>query len=854
MHHFLASEDSCLIVPTATMAEHLRHELARSKAPVRPSRIGTLAQFLDAWDWDIPPLAPQPLLYSLVSEALDDELRPTRFSALRESRELHAALAGWIEEMPEEIPAQVGIPFDLVSLFRHVRANLAKRGYALRNTRLREAAARIRDLSVAVPAHVVLDGFFNLQQGEIEFVDALAGRTSVTVTLPEFLGADAAKRRLEAAGFPIQRLTGPLRKPLQVKFSSTTSEREVEEVARRILGYAARGRAFRDIGVVLRSRDPYVPLLETTLARFGIPFRSYFADPLASHPAIAFMAGIVNVLRGGWDHSALLSLLRMPISGLGATPAGDQLDFELREKLPGAGRLDSCPIPLAEVVEGWRTERRSPEAWAEQLRGLRKFIAAPSVPESPANRDQIHAWRSTAAAIRAFDETLGQTASLLGSKEKIELAQFWKHVEIALAIEPLRVEDRRRDVVHVMDVFEARQWELPIVFVCGLLEKVFPQYHREDPVLGDSLRTRLGLSTAAQRQQEERFLFELAKTRATEHLILSYARLNEKGEETIPSFLLEGEGVIPCNVSARPTPSRAVSTPPSPEIRDAVLTKELARLHRKLSPSSVETYLQCPYQFFASRTLGLRQRPPAPRDRLDLLAQGQIIHAALAEWTRFPLLGAEVLGHLFEEECSRLRLPRTYRTEAVRLELQRHFEGFLAAPGLGLNWSTLVEEPFRFDLSPSLTIRGRIDRLEKDRNGRALVIDYKYSAGSKIRERVDDSEEGNLAQAGLYMLAAERALGLTPVGMLYCGLKKEVSWGGWHIPIAGLESIGSSSVPEVLRDLMDASARSATEVHDAITAGRIAVKPRDRRKCDWCDYRDACRVETMPAEVGAGAV
>jgi hypothetical protein len=792
------------------------------------------------------------LLYSLVSEALN-ELRPTRFAALRESRELHSALAGLIEEMPEDIPEQAGITSALFALFHRVRASLAARGYALRNTRLRLGAIKIHDVSVGVPEHMVFDGFFTLRQEEIEFVKALSSRASVTVTLPDFLGADAAKRVLEAAGFSTQLLAaGPLRHPLRAQFSATTAERETEEVARRILGYAAKGRSFRDIGIVLRSRDPYAPLFETTLARFGIPFRSYFADPLISHPAIAFMAGIVNALLGGWDHGALASLMRMPVAGLGATSAGDQLDFVWREKLPGSGRPDCCPIPLADVAESWRIERHSSKAWADRLRGLRKLIPAPWIPEFPVDRDQIYVWRSTASAIRAFDQMLSQTALLLDSKQEIGLAQFWQHVETALAIEPLRVEDRRRDVVHIMDVFEARQWELPIVFVCGLLERIFPQYHREDPVLGDSLRARLSLSTAAQRQQEERFLFELAKTRASEHLILSYARFNEKGEETIPSFFLEGDGGVAGDQPVRPAPSRTVSAPPPPEIRDAVLTTQLARLHRKLSPSSIETYLQCPYQFFASRTLGLRQRPPAPHDRLTLLVQAQIIHAALAEWARLPLLGSHVLDRVFAEECARMRIPGSYRTEAVRLELHRHFEGLLAAPGARLGWNTLVEQPFRFDLSTSLSIRGRIDRLEKDRDGRALVIDYKYSPSNKIRERVDDSEGGNLVQAGLYMLAAERALGLIPVGMLYCGLKKEVSWGGWHIPIPGLEGIGASCVPEALRDLMDTAARSATEVRDAIVSGRIAVKPRDLKKCDWCDYRDACRIET-PAEVGAGA-
>ena len=43
-------------------------------------------------------------------------------------------------------------------------------------------------------------------------------------------------------------------------------------------------------------------------------------------------------------------------------------------------------------------------------------------------------------------------------------------------------------------------------------------------VLGDVARQRAGLDTAADRQSEEQFLFEIATSRATEETVLSYPR------------------------------------------------------------------------------------------------------------------------------------------------------------------------------------------------------------------------------------------------------------------------------------------------------------------------------------------
>ena len=90
-----------------------------------------------------------------------------------------------------------------------------------------------------------------------------------------------------------------------------------------------------------------------------------------------------------------------------------------------------------------------------------------------------------------------------------------------------------------------------------------------------------------------------------------------------------------------------------------------------------------------------------------------------------------------------------------------------------------------------MTITGRIDRLDVGPANQALVIDYKYSAGNKIRERVEDTGEGHLVQGGLYLAAAARAFGLDPVAMLFCGLKKDVTWDGWHVNIPGLGSLGA---------------------------------------------------------------
>jgi len=541
----------------------------------------------------------------------------------------------------------------------------------------------------------------------------------------------------------------------------------------------------------------------------------------------------------------------MPASGWGATAEGDQADFAARANLPGRG-LPYAGMENLGVIEVMRRERLEPPEWAERLKSLRSLLPAPTIGEQ-SSREQVDAWRSTAAAMRAFDQALEQAAAVFPPAGKLALAEFWKQVETALALEPLRIPGNRREAVHILDVFEARQWELPVVFVCGLLERHFPAYHGEDPVLGEALRRKLGLITAEQRNTEERFLFNLATSRATEEVVLSYSRFDEKGDKTLPSFFLEGAAGKPCEGHVQPQPERTMDAPESGPIQAPALLRDLAKLHRKISPSGVESFLQCPFQFFAAKTLRVKERPPAPRDRLNFLVKGNIVHKALAEWTTMPLLRGDILNRVFEDECARLRIPRTYRTEAARLELLRHFEAFLEEGRLALGWRTEAEVQFELPISPELTIRGRIDRLDIGPENQALVIDYKYSAAQKVRERVKASDAGELVQAGAYLLAAEQVLKLNPVGMLYCGLKKEIVWEGWHVPLQGLEDKGTVGTAESLREQMEATLAKISESHQAIVSGRLEVKPTDDDKCRYCDFRDACRVEGRERAVQIGA-
>ena len=297
LHRFLDSPGAWLITPTATMAEHLRNEFARAGAAIRPGQVMTLAHFLDSRR-DIPSAAPLAWIHLLIQQALD-QLQPARFQAVARYRGFHDAVARLMEEAPAG-----SLPEDVAALIEFVERGLEQRGCASRNARLRIASENLEGLA----PHIVFDGFFSFSAAERTLIEAMARRAPVTVTLPE------VDSHLLRAGFVKQRMTGTHRQAQFESFAAPTLEREVEEIARRILDEAARGRPFREMGVILRVREPYASALQTTLARFGIPARLYFRNPLNQQPAIAYLCRIVSwrCSPAGWDHAGLLAALRMP--------------------------------------------------------------------------------------------------------------------------------------------------------------------------------------------------------------------------------------------------------------------------------------------------------------------------------------------------------------------------------------------------------------------------------------------------------------------------------------------------------------------------------------------------------------
>ncbi|MFQ5829944.1 MAG: PD-(D/E)XK nuclease family protein [Candidatus Methylomirabilia bacterium] len=283
---------------------------------------------------------------------------------------------------------------------------------------------------------------------------------------------------------------------------------------------------------------------------------------------------------------------------------------------------------------------------------------------------------------------------------------------------------------------------------------------------------------------------------------------------------------------------------------------------RSVSPTGLERAAACPFRYFLERGLGLEpfeDSEPDPDRWLDPATRGSVLHALYARiWRelrqrgerpdperhggRLRKLGREKLGEL------RTLIPppseRVFEREAreilgdldlfLRLEAggeHRDPVGFeISFGGGGDEPEPLAQaDPVLIDLGSGLRfrLRGRIDRLDRLRDGTYDVVDYK--TGRYRRDAyLGRFMGGRLLQHALYALAARELIRSTDAGA-------RVVSSSYYFPTARgraervtLSQEDPGRVAAVLRDLFDLLAQ-----------GSFVHTP-ERSDCAWCEFRRAC--------------
>ncbi len=864
------SREVQLLVPTASMKRHLVSLLASRDLMVPVRMISTMSEFVR----DRTPhlrqahaAAEERLLRMAILRTASSGFGPQ--SASRGLRARVGTLIGefWAagaDSYAVDAAARSRNQRAFVTVLREYEDSLSRLGYVHHNQRIAQAAARIRSEGLGDVREVYLDGFDHFTRQQQELLEALAEQAErIVVALP----ADLPQ-------YPLPKLRHTLLPPPPDSARETevvraaTPRAEIVEIARQIL---ASGRPMREHAIVLRSPERYQSLIREVFESLRIPHRFWLRARLADHGVARLFVAWLRVIERRFPGEATLEAITSPLTPADCRRGMDAFDFAVREKLPGdglpflrkaakgypnqlrlLGRLGPC--------ESWHRRRWGVPRWGRECLDLLGTLLELRPPTEPGPFQRTRDWREAIAALKALRRAIADTAALAEfERRRVGLGSFLDALEDVLRATELSVPDQRHDVVHVLPILEARQWTVPMVFVCGLADGWFPRHHPQDFLFDDEDRQQLRsrgivIRTTADRMAEERFLYQVAISRAGDKLVLTYPHSDDRGKPVVKSGLLsDHENVRDAEFTQLGCDGTPDAAPPTGAL-PAELRTTLAERNRSFSVSGIQNYRQCPYLYFSGNTLALRGRPVRPGDRLDGAVLGTIVHSVLELWNGARSDIGKILDRVFRQTMEQLHLDESFRTEKLRLALRADLMRFAGEQGPSMalfegrqayfeqNRSYRVKGP-----ESSTEVRCRIDRFDVDTGNRCVVTDYKYVRPDRVRAMLREHLSGDQLQLMIYLAALEQDQGFEPSGMALCGLRGETSYEGVAVDgTGGLRPLERAD----LSALLNTAREEAAAVVRDVLEGAITVLPKDTAYCDrGCAFRSVCRVRWSQPEV-----
>jgi RecB family exonuclease len=573
--------------------------------------------------------------------------------------------------------------------------------------------------------------------------------------------------------------------------------------------------------IAIAVRDPARrgPLLAAALESHGIAAALEAEVPVAGTSVGGALIALLEAELGSGRAADLLRFLRGP-SGL----APGQIDWFERALRRGRAQTASAALELwterHERLPGdlGRIRRAAGEGAAELAATVARLAATMASRPLRGDLDGPAPGRGDGLELRAaaaISTALGDLAELPGLAPPPEhLAAMLRELRFNAWSGP--IEGR----VRIASPYRLRASRFEHAFVASLQDGEFPRRDRgEDPFLSEAQRLALGLEPRRDPDAEERYLFHACLALPSRRLFLSYRDSDENGvaEPRSPFLddvrrLLEpppgddGEDPVEAELTlvrdltrvllprhlapaaddlARARAAEAASRAPGPLTNPAVL-ESLAAVPA-YGGTTLEGFDVCSYRWFVAHELDPQPLDPAP----DPLVQGGLMHAVLERLYRErpggdPLPRPGSLGawtgrarHLVAE----LAAERSLGAHPAERAIARRVEGLLVrflADEAGREphgfepW--LLEAGFGEDEQaerPPLEIdgwrlHGAIDRVDRDPQGRALVLDYKLSRAVAPRGKFEEQAK---LQLQLYLIAVAEHWGVEAVGGIYHPLR-----------------------------------------------------------------------------------
>ncbi|MCL1867484.1 MAG: PD-(D/E)XK nuclease family protein [Paludibacter sp.] len=323
--------------------------------------------------------------------------------------------------------------------------------------------------------------------------------------------------------------------------------------------------------------------------------------------------------------------------------------------------------------------------------------------------------------------------------------------------------------LQLMGVLETRLLDFENVIITNFNEGVFPKREQAGSFISQSLRHAFGLPVSQSRDMISSYNFYRLISRAKRVFLLFDSRTEGLQTGEASRFLLQlkyqyNAPIVVKNLSYNIVfdDKKPIAAQKTPEIMHKLQQFTTENSEKALSPSAINTYLNCPYEFYLSYIEELKEEDELS-ELIDSSAFGKVFHKSMEIlYKRFE--GQTLENQHFEKE---LLNKKNIENAINRAFLQEIFknknENEIELEGNNLLISKLLEKyikqvltidknrvPFRYIASEKLfyaklpinngtqlvNLKGFIDRID-EKDGVVRILDYKTGIGENVFKNIE---------------------------------------------------------------------------------------------------------------------
>lgn len=531
---------------------------------------------------------------------------------------------------------------------------------------------------------------------------------------------------------------------------------------------------YKDFAILVRANNHAEPFTRA-LSRKGIPYQFLGPGQLFRQPEVKNLIAYLKVISDFNDSVAFFVFLSMPVFDL---PLVDLVSLNNFARNTGLTLFEAVDVVVADYIKDnghWSIKSNYQEIIPHlQTKTKSKLTSLFGMVKKHLEMSKTE---TAGQILYYFLEDSGLLTKLVDYKnlteerQALNISKFfdklksyevehddasvntvvdWIDMSFELGESPLSadIDWVDNDAVNILTVHSSKGLEFPVVFLVNLVNQRFPTNERKEKIpIADKLIKEI-LPEGDYHLQEERRLFYVGMTRARDRLYLTAANYYGEGkrERKISPFVREVMGEE--NVERIKTTQNTIKQLSFSDWKkiDEVETKIKRKPLEYLSYSQLECYSVCPLQYKYRYILKI----PLPTNAAESF--GTSVHRTLERFYRMmkeaKKLSKEELLNLLKEEW----IPVGYKNKTYEEKMKNrgidmlsyYFDNFHKSDAIPL----YLEQVFKIKLSASLTVGGKIDRIDNAGGGKIEIIDYKTG------KRQTDKEIESSLQMTVYAMAA----------------------------------------------------------------------------------------------------